>query len=327
MTMPLPAFEYLTPATLEEAVELLADPDRSVMVVGGGTDLLPKMKRRQMTPDTLVSLSEVAEMRGIRTDEEGRCLIGASTLLPEIEASLEVPRVLAQAAGEVASPQLRNAATIGGNLCVDTRCNWIDMSDSWRRASGYCLKDGGDTCWVAPKSDRCWAVSSTDLGPVSIALDASVRLLGLQGERVLPVEDLYRDDGIAYLTKAPDEILVELVLPPEVGRATYHKLRRRGSIDFPILGVAAAARFDDSGTCISARLVLGAVASAPRRATEAEEYIVGRRFTEEVIEEAARLATGPVRPLDNTDLGSRYRKWMIVVYVARALRDLAAGYA
>jgi 4-hydroxybenzoyl-CoA reductase subunit beta len=327
MTMPLPAFEYLTPATLGEAVELLADPDRSVMVVGGGTDLLPKMKRRQMTPDTLVSLSEVAEMRGIRTDEEGRCFIGASTLLPEIEASLEVPRVLAQAAGEVASPQLRNAATIGGNLCVDTRCNWIDMSDSWRRASGYCLKDGGDTCWVAPKSDRCWAVSSTDLGPVSIALDASVRLLGLQGERVLPVEDLYRDDGIAYLTKAPDEILVELILPPVDGPATYRKLRRRGSIDFPILGVAAAARFDDSGTCTSARLVLGAVASAPRRATEAEEYIVGRRFTEEVIEEAARLATGPVRPLDNTDLGSRYRKWMIVVYVARALRDLAAGYA
>ena len=136
MTMPLPAFEYLTPESLDDAVRLLADSDRWVAIVGGGTDLFPKMKRRQLTPDVLVSLSEIPELRGIRIDEEGRCVIGASTLLPEIEASADVPEVLAQAAGDVASPQLRNAATIGGNLCVDTRCNYIDMSDSWRQASG-----------------------------------------------------------------------------------------------------------------------------------------------------------------------------------------------
>ncbi len=325
MTMPLPAFEYLTPATLDDAVGLLADPDRSVTIVAGGTDLFPKMKRRQVTPERLVSLADITELRGIRIDSDGRCVIGASTLLPEIEKSTAVPGVLAKAAGEIASPQIRNAATIGGNLCLDTRCNYIDMSESWRKASGHCMKDGGEICWVAPRGDRCWAVSSSDLAPVSIALEGSVRLVSARGERVIPVEDLYQDDGIAFQTKAEDEILVELILPPEAGPATYHKLRRRGSIDFPILGVAAAARFDESGTCAGARLVLGAVASAPRRATEAEEYIVGRRLTEEVIEEAARLATQPVRPLDNTDTGSRYRKWMIVVYVARALRDLAAG--
>jgi 4-hydroxybenzoyl-CoA reductase subunit beta len=323
MTMPMPAFEYQAPESLDEAVALLADADRWVSIVGGGTDLFPKMKRRQLTPDVLVSLSEIPELRGIRIDEDGTCIIGATTLLPEIEASPDVPEVLARAAGDVASPQLRNAATIGGNLCVDTRCNWIDMSDPWRQASGYCLKDGGDTCWVAPRGDRCWAVSSTDLGPVSMALDGSVRLLSGRGERVIPVEELYRDDGMAYLTKEPDEILVELILPPREGPAVYHKLRRRGSIDFPILGVAAATRFDADGVCRDPRLVLGSTGSSPRRATEAEEFIAGKQLTDEVIEEAASLATGPFRPQDNTDLGSRYRKWMIVVYVARALGDLA----
>ena len=328
MTMPLPTFEYLEPETLDEAVRLLADPSQPASIVGGGTDLIPKMKRRQVTPERLVSLSAVAELRGIRSDDDGRCIIGASTLLPEIEASADVPPVLARAVGEVASPQIRNAATVGGNLCVDTRCNYIDMSESWRRASGYCMKDGGETCWVAPASDRCWAVSSSDLAPVSIALGGSVRLVGPRGVRVVPVEDLYRDDGMAYLTKAPDEILVELAFPPEQGPAThhpatYHKVRRRGSIDFPILGVAAAARFDDIGTCLDVRLVLGAVGSAPQRAPEAEEFIAGRQLTNEVIEEAVQLANKPVRPLDNTDLGSRYRKWMIPVYIARALRDLA----
>lgn len=323
VTMPLPAFEYATPDTLDEAVQMLADSGGAAAIVAGGTDLFPKMKRRQVTPARLISLAEIPELRGIRMDEDGRCSIGAATLLPDIERSDEVPGVLATAAGEVASPQIRNSATIGGNLCVDTRCNYIDMSEHWRRSSGYCLKDGGDTCWVAPRGNRCWAVSSTDLGPVAIALGGSVRLVSARGERVIPVEDLYRDDGMAHLTRAADEILVELTIPPESGPATYHKLRRRGSIDFPILGVAASAQFDDAGALVRARLVLGATGSAPRRVAEAEEFLAGRRLTEEVIAEAARLADEPARPMDNTDLGSRYRKWMVTVYVTKALRDLA----
>jgi 4-hydroxybenzoyl-CoA reductase subunit beta len=321
MTMQLPAFEYLTPSTLEDATRLLSE--RSATIVGGGTDLFPKMKRRQLMPATLVSLTEIDGMQGIRIDDDGRCIIGASTLLSQVEASTVVPPVLGAAVAEIASPQIRNTATIGGNLCLDTRCNYIDMPEGWREASGHCMKDGGEVCWVAPRSDRCWAVSSSDLAPVAIALEGSVRLVSRRGDRVIPVEDLYRNDGIIYQTREADEILVELVLPAGDGPATYRKLCRRGSIDFPILGVAAAARFDDTATCISARLVLGAVASAPLRATEAEQFIVGRRLTDEVIEEAARLAGEPVRPQDNTDLGSRYRKWMIAVYVARALRDLA----
>ncbi len=323
MTMRLPGFEFLTPTTLEEATQLLADPERSASIVGGGTDLLPKMKRRQIEPATLVALSGIAATRDLRIDDENRCIIGSSTLVRDVASSTLVPRVLATAAAEVASPQIRNTATIGGNLCLDTRCNYIDMPAAWRKANGHCLKDGGDVCWVAPRGKRCWAVSSSDLVPVAIALEGSVRLASVRGDRLIPVEDLYHNDGIAPLTMAADEILVELVLPPFGGQATYRKLRRRGSIDFPMLGVAATARFDDDGKCTAARLVLGAVAPAPLRATEAEQFVVGRGFTDEVIEEAARLATQPVRPQDNTDLGSRYRKWMTAVFVRRALQDLA----
>ncbi|NOX21917.1 MAG: 4-hydroxybenzoyl-CoA reductase [Actinobacteria bacterium] len=327
MTIRLPAFDYLTPETLEDAAQLLADPERSVVVVGGGTDVVPKMKRRQITPEVLVSLSRIESLHGIRIDESGACTIGASTTLAEIHDSTVVPEVFAAAAGDVASPQIRNSATVGGNLCLDTRCNYIDMSDSWRQASGYCLKDGGDTCWVAPRSNKCWAISSSDLATVAVALGGSVRLTSVRGERLIPIEALYNNDGMSYLTCAADEILVELVLPRGNGRATYRKLRRRGSIDFPLLGVAISARFDDAGMCVFARIVLGGIASAPLRAIEAEEFIVGRQLTDEVLEEAARLATQPARPQDNTDTGSRYRKWMVSVFVERALGDVAGDRA
>lgn len=322
MTVHLPTFEYVTPFTLDEAAALLSDPGKNVVIVGGGTDLVPKMKRRQTLPSTLVSLADIGELHGIRIDDEGNCIIGASTTLSEIAGSSIVPSAISDAALSIASPQIRNTATLGGNLCLDTRCNYIDMSESWRQASGFCLKDGGDTCWVAPRSDKCWAISSTDLAPVAIALDASVRFMSVRGDRVVPADELYLNDGMSYLDKEPDEILVELSIPPLVGSASYLKLRRRGSIDFSLLNVACVAEFDERGVCTSARIVVGGVASAPMRATDAEEYLVGKAPTSEIIEEAAALASRPLRPQDNTDTGSRYRKWMISVYVARALNDL-----
>jgi len=177
---------------------------------------------------------------------------------------------------------------------------------------------------VAPRGGVCVAVSSTDLAPAAIALAGSVRLVGPRGQREIPVSDLYRTDGMDHLTRGRDEVLVDLRIPPADGvRATYRKLRRRGAIDFPILGVGAAVRTDDDGLVTEARIVFGAVAPAPFRATEAEEALVGRGLTADVIEEVAALATKPVRPLDNTDLGSRYRKWMASVFVTRALLDLA----
>jgi 4-hydroxybenzoyl-CoA reductase subunit beta len=213
--------------------------------------------------------------------------------------------------------------TIGGNLCVDTRCNYYNQSFAWRKAIGFCMKKDGEICLVAPGSPRCWAVSSSDVAPVAWSLGAKVRLVGPAGERVIPAEALYRDDGIQYLAKQPNEILADLLLPPPDGRrSAYLKLRRRGSFDFPVLGVAVSVRLQ--GDVVSeARVVLGAVASQPREATKAGAALAGQRLTPETIDAAADIAAGPAKPLDNTDFTHPYRKKMTRVFVARALRRIA----
>src|SRR5262249_54681564 len=252
--------------------------------------------------------------------------IGATTTLAAVAGHAEIARhvpALARAAGLVSSPQLRNMGTIGGNVCVDTRCNYYNQSYPWRKAVGFCMKKDGDVCLVAPGSHRCWAVSSSDTAPVLWSLGARVRLVGAGGERMVPVEGLYRDDGIDYLTRRPDEIVAEIVLPPVDGwTSTYLKLRRRGSFDFPVLGVAVALRMEGD-VVRDARIVLGAVASLPREATAANDALRNERLTPELVTRAADLAAGPARPLDNTDYAHFYRKRMTRVFVARALRQLA----
>jgi 4-hydroxybenzoyl-CoA reductase subunit beta len=321
----LPAFEYVTPRTITDAVKALGDRGPDAMLVAGGTDLFPNMKRRQFEPKTLVGLRGLRELRGVRT-ANGAVTIGAGTTLTQVAAHPDLARrypALATAAGLVSSPQLRNMGTLGGNVCVDTRCNYYNQTFEWRKAIGFCMKKDGEICLVAPGSPRCWAVSSSDTAPVLWALGATARLVGPAGERTLPVAALFRDDGIEYLAKAPDEILTELVLPPDEGWASvYLKLRRRGSFDFPVLGVAAAVR-RDGDVVREARIVLGAVASQPREATAAATALVGQRLTTETITRAAELAAGPARPLDNTDFTHPYRKRLARVYVARALARLA----
>jgi 4-hydroxybenzoyl-CoA reductase subunit beta len=185
------------------------------------------------------------------------------------------------------------------------------------------MKKDGDICLVAPASRRCWAVSSSDTAPVLWSLGAELTLLGPTGDRRIPIAALYRDDGIEYLGKAPDEIVTDIHLPAVDGwRATYWKLRRRGAFDFPVLGAAVAVRLEGD-VCRDARIVLGAVASTPREAPEAARALVGERLTPEAIQRAADLAAGPAKPLDNTDHVYHYRKKMTRVYVARALRELA----
>jgi 4-hydroxybenzoyl-CoA reductase subunit beta len=322
----LPAFTYVSPKTLEQAVRAVADAGPDAMLVAGGTDLYPNMKRRQFEPKTLVGLRAIGELRGVRGSARQGVRIGACTTLTAVATHPELAGAyggLATAAGLVSSPQLRNMGTLGGNVCVDTRCNYYNQSYEWRKAIGFCMKRDGDICLVAPSSPRCWAVSSSDTAPVLWSLGARVRLVGPAGERTVPIAALYQDDGIRYLTKRADEILTEIVLPPADGwRSAYLKLRRRGSFDFPILGVAAAVRLEGD-VVREARIVLGAVASLPREAPRAAAVLVGRRLTGEVIEAAADAAAGPARPLDNTDLTHPYRKKVTRVFVARALARIA----
>jgi len=322
----LPPFTYVSPKTIDQAVRAVADAGPDAMLVAGGTDLYPNMKRRQFEPKTLVGLRAIGELRGVRGSARDGIRVGACTTLTAVAMHPELARAyegLSTAAGLVSTPQLRNMGTLGGNVCVDTRCNYYNQSYEWRKAIGFCMKRDGDICLVAPGSPRCWAVSSSDTAPVLWSLGAQIRLAGLGGERTVPIAALYQDDGIQYLSKRADEILTEIVLPPADGwRSAYLKLRRRGSFDFPILGVAAAVRLEGD-VVREARIVLGAVASLPREAPKAAAVLVGQRLTGEVIEAAADAAAGPARPLDNTDLTHPYRKKVTRVYVARALARIA----
>jgi 4-hydroxybenzoyl-CoA reductase subunit beta len=233
---------------------------------------------------------------------------------------------VAHAAEVVSTPTLRHMGTIGGNLLLDTRCNYYDQTEEWRSAIDYCMKKDGKICWVAPSSPRCWAVQSSDGVPVAVAIGASVTLASARGERTVRAADLYANDGIAYLTKQPDELLVAYHLPaPNGWRASYLKLRRRGSFDFPVLGVAAWVSRANDGTVKEARIVLGAVASHPQEIPEAAAAIVGSRLEVNAIAAAADAAYRPAKPMDNTDYTLAWRKEMVRVHVQRALAAIAAA--
>jgi 4-hydroxybenzoyl-CoA reductase subunit beta len=313
----LPRLNWLRPESAREAAAMAAEQGARAMFVAGGTDLFPKLKRRQFEVDTLISLGCLREQAAV----DGTSVAAFVTLAgAAAHAGLKAAHPgYAEACELVSSPPLRNAGTVGGNLCVDTRCNYYDMSYEWRKSIGFCLKKDGDICLVAPGSPRCWAVSSSDTAPVAIALGATVTLAGPEGSRELPVADLYRDDGIEYLAKRPYEVLTRITLPPPDGlRSAYVKLRRRGSIDFPIAGAAVALRMDGE-VVESCRIVLSAVASHPVAAVAAGEFLAGRRLTPEVIAEAAELAAKPAKPLDNADLTHFWRKRMVRVVVEKAL--------
>ncbi len=323
--MRLPEFRYVAPKTAREAARILHDHGPDAMAVAGGTDLFPNLKRRQFEPKLLVGLRQLQGMGAILAN--GGLRLGALATLTDIAEHSAVRArwpVVARAAGQVASPLLRNAATIGGNLCVDTRCNYYNQSEFWRASIGYCMKKDGDICLVAPGSKVCWALSSSDSAPVMIALGASVVLTGPEGQREIPVAQLYGRDGIAYLAKKPEEILAEIHVPERRGwRAAYRKLRRRGSIDFPIVAVAVAVRLGVEDVVEEARIVLGAVHTHPVEANEAAEFLRGGPMTAETIEMAAGIAYKPAKPLDNADLVYSWRKRMVRIEVARALREVA----
>jgi len=316
----LPMFRYLQPRTLAEALRMKSDAGPEGMFVAGGTDLYPNMKRRHQEPKTVISLMGIPELRTMEREKVGTC-VTLSTLsnIPSFQHS-----AVATAARLVSTPLLRNMGTLGGNLCLDTRCNYYNQGYEWRKSIDFCMKKDGKICWVAPSSPRCWAVSSSDVAPVMVAIGAEYRLLGPQGERVVPAARFYHNDGINYLTKQPDEILVDVRLPaPDGWDAVYHKLRRRGSFDFPVLGVAVWIEWNGKNVA-DARVVLGGVASYPQEIPEAKAALAGRPLSDETIAAAAEAAYRPSKPMDNTDFDLSWRKQMTRVYVTRAIEELRA---
>jgi 4-hydroxybenzoyl-CoA reductase subunit beta len=314
----LPWFEWRSPRTVAEAAKILAGEGPQAMLIAGGTDLIPNMKRRHQSPKTLVSLRRVAEMKN---SNGGLCAGLTLSELVHDGAIREKYRGLWQAAAQVATVHLRNMGTLGGNLCLDTRCTYYNQNHEWRKAIDFCLKKDGDICWVATASKRCVAVSSTDTAPALIALGAKVKLVSAQGEREVPLAALYNNDGIDYLTRRADEILTEVVVPSG-WTSSYWKLRRRGSFDFPVLGVAAAVRLAKDGTVEEARIALGAVASRPFLVPKAGEMLVGKKLSEDVIAEVAAAVGSRAKPMDNADMDLYWRKQVTPDFVGYALREL-----
>ncbi|MCH8268793.1 MAG: FAD binding domain-containing protein [Acidobacteria bacterium] len=322
----LPKFTYLQPKTVAEAVRMIADTGPEAMFVAGGTDLYPNMKRRQQTPQVVIGLSQLDRLRTIKGKAAEGMVLGAGATLTEVAEHRRLRRaypVLAHAVELISTPLLRNMGSIGGNLLLDTRCNYYNQNYEWRKAIHFCMKKDGEICWVAPSSPRCWAVQSSDCAPVMVAIGAKVKLVSREGERLLPAAELYNDDGIEHLRKRPDELLTEIHLPPTNGwRATYWKLRRRGSFDFPVLGVASCLRLAGDGTVEDAKIILGGVGPSPLEAVAAQKAIIGRKLTEQTISEAAAAAYPAAKPLDNTDFAMTWRKDMARHYVAGTLREL-----
>ncbi|HEX5216872.1 MAG TPA: FAD binding domain-containing protein [Vicinamibacterales bacterium] len=321
--MRMPAFTLKTPRAIAEAAQWLAEAPAETMLLAGGTDLVPNMKRKQQTPKTVIALRSLTALREIRNGTG--LTIGAGATLTQIvndaRIRASVPG-LWQAAAQIATPHLRNMGTIGGNLCLDTRCTYYDQNFEWRQAIDFCMKKDGRTCWVATSSPRCLAVSSTDTAPMLQALGARVHLISASGERDVAVADLYANDGMHYLTRRSDEILTNVAIPALDGwRSTYWKLRRRGSFDFPVASAAVAARLDGDAVA-EIRIVLGAVASRPMASPKAAALLAGQRLTDDAIAAAADAAYDVAKPMDNTDYELVWRKKMIRALVTYALKEV-----
>jgi len=319
----LPEFKLLRPRTVAEAIELLTKHAPDVQVIAGGTDLIPSLRQKLFAPRYVLDLRGLRELRGIRPQAGNGAEIGALTTLTDIERSDFLRQhypVLAEAAATVASPILRNMGTLGGNICLDTRCLWYNQSLTWRKGCGFCIKKDGNICHVAPGGDTCWAVFSGDTPPALLCLEAEIEIAGAAGTRRLPLRDFYTGVGDNYRKLEKNELVTRILLPQSSAdwRGAYRKLRIRGSIDYPLAGVAVVLR-RSNGHVEDARIALTAVNAAPVLVKGIREVFSGQALDEAVAEKAAELAARTAKPLTTSALTPEYRREMIRVFTRRAL--------
>ena len=322
--MSLPEFKLLRPRTLAEAVDGLGK-HAAVQIVAGGTDLIPSLKQRLFSPAYVLDIRRIAELRGIRHVPGQGTEIGALTTLTEIEHSDHIRReyaVLHEAAKTVASPILRNMGTLGGNICLDTRCLWYNQSLAWRTSCSFCIKKDGDLCHVAPGGSKCWAVFSGDTPPALLCLEAELEIAGPAGTSRLALRDFYTNVGDARMRLAKNEIVTRVFLPECTAgyRGVYRKLRLRGSIDYPLAGVAVALK-RSNGHIEAARLAITAVNPAPLLVSGVEKELVGSRVNEDNAAAVGELAARTAKPLTTSALTPEYRREMIRVFAKRAVLE------
>ncbi|HEV2615193.1 MAG TPA: FAD binding domain-containing protein [Candidatus Acidoferrales bacterium] len=324
--MTLPAFHVLRPSTVADAVSMLNQHGSDAMVIAGGTDVIPNLQMRLFTPHVLVDVKPLRELAAIDFSPRNGLRIGATATLTGI---LETPwlrgkfPVLASAIGTVAGPLQRNMGTIGGNLCLETRCRWYNQSHFWRQSLGGCLKKDGDICHVAPGGKFCWAAWSGDSAPALLTLDAELEIASAAGTRRVALHDFYKNDGMDRIVLARNELLIAVHVPAHMAgrRGVYHKLRVRDSIDYPLAGVAVTMQVDSAGICKDARIALSAVNPAPMLVTHAGESLVGRKWSLELAERVAHAAIQTGKPLTTSGSTPVYRRDMVRVFTRRALED------
>jgi 4-hydroxybenzoyl-CoA reductase subunit beta len=318
----LPAQTSLGPGS-PEGLSLHGTEQPRIRVIAGGTDLIPSMRQKLFEPEIVLDLGGVSELRGIRSLADGGVEIGALTTLREIERSDFIRSrysVLAQAASTVASPVLRNMGTIGGNICLDTRCLWYNQSLTWRKGCGFCIKKDGDICHVAPGGTKCWAAFSGDTPPALLCLDAELEIASAVGTRHMPLREFYTGDGDQYRKLQPNELVTRVFIPAASAdfHGVYRKLRIRGSIDYPLAGVAVALK-RSNGHVSDARIGITAVNPAPMLVSGAPELLDGKVVDEGLAEAAGELAAKTSKPLTTSALTPEYRREMIRVFTKRAV--------
>lgn len=329
--MRLPKFEYIAPATIDEAISILNQYGQEAGLLAGGTDLLVAAKLRNVMPRHVIGMRGIQDLKGVAYEEGKGMKIGALTSLYHIRNDPRVQKYysgLAQAAASVGAPQLQRMGTIGGNVCLNTRCFFYNQSSSWRQHRQVCFKMGGDICHVAPKGKKCFALFSADTPPALMALEAKLKLISSKGERVISIKDFYTGDGRKPTTIKPGEILTEIQLPPPpAGQSSiYLKYRIRSSIDFPLVGAAVSiVKDEDSKACQRAGVVLNAVGSAPIIVIEAEKLLEGSILSKGMVTEASNMAYRAAHPVANTDSTPTYRRKMAGILTRRALEELSTA--
>lgn len=321
--MSLPQFRLLRPRAIDEAVAYLASHAGNIRVLAGGTDLIPSMRQKLFEPEYVLDLRSISALRGIRPQASGAVEIGALTTLSAIEKSAHLRQhfpVLTEAAATVASPVLRNMGTLGGNICLDTRCLWYNQSLTWRKGCGFCIKKDGNLCHVAPGGTKCWAAFSGDTPPALLCLNAEVEIASQNGVRRLALREFYTGDGENYRKLLPNEMVTRIFLPEESADycGVYRKLRVRGSIDYPLAGVAVAMR-QSNGYVTDARIAMTAVNPAPVLVQRAGEMLIGKAVDETLAEAAGDVAARTAKPLTTSALTPEYRREMIRVFTKRAV--------
>lgn len=331
--MRLPPFDVAMPETIQELLENLRPNGHGVKIMAGGTDLLVNMKNGAPSFHRLVWPGKIEELRRISVQEGGEVSIGAMATLSDVASSRVVKSAypsLSNAVLSIATPAIRNRATIGGNLCLDTRCYFYNDSEFWRVSLGGCLKlnvpanGDGDVCHAAPGSAMCSAVSSSDSAPILLALDASVEIQSVRGKRIVPLSEFYANDGMRFLNLVPGELLTRIILPapPKGLRSAHDKIRSRQSVDFPLANVGIAGNVDEGRVFTHLKIYVGAIQSAPVRMTQAELLLEGREATPSLITQAAEAAASFVKPVPNIGGTVGYRKRMAAVLVKRTLTHL-----